>query len=552
MRKHSSLPLFLLVAAACAPVPPTVTVTPRASAAAPITTADLRARLEIFAHDSMMGREAGTIYNDKGTDYLAAEAARIGLQPAGENGTYFQRMPLMRRVFAPGTQLQIGARAFTIWQDFLPRDQGPGMRSITGVPVVYGGAWTGGANALIASADAAGKVVVISVPRGWQANRIALTNSYVDAAGVLVVSLDSIPADTRALLSEPAVGFSPGEETSALPAFIYTTGAMGAALFDRPLNQLAVGATGRPITGQLQVRDEPAPGMRNVIGLIPGTDPALRGQYVVFGAHNDHVGFNRAPVDHDSLRAYLAVVRPQGADDPARPATASEMVRIRAILDSLRAIRAPRLDSIFNGADDDGSGSVALLAIAEAFMRPGARPRRSLLFIWHTAEEAGLLGAAHFTENPTVPRDSIIAMINVDMISRGRATDTPGGGPGYLQAIGSRRLSSELGRVVDEVAATMTPAINIDYQFDRQGHPQQYYCRSDHYMYARYQIPVAFFTTGGHRDYHQQTDEIQYADFDKLALVSRFVHRIGERLANADRRVVVDRRGPGPGERCVQ
>jgi hypothetical protein len=512
--------------------------------------ADLRHRLEIVAHDSMSGRQAGTIYNDKATDYIAEEAARIGLLPAGENGTYFQRIPLVRRVFGANS-LSVGGQTFAIWQDFLPRDQGPRMRQLAGAPTVFGGNWTADASGLIAPADAAGKVVVVRVPEGWQANRFVLTTRYREAAGVIVASLDAMDAGSRADLAEPGVGMS-GMQAPELPAFVYTTAVMVQAIFGRPLNQLTAGATGQLISGQLAITEEPAPGARNVVAVFPGNDPALRGQYVAFGAHHDHIGMSRPPVDHDSLRAFLRVVRPAGADSPMRNPRADEPARIRAILDSLRAVRPPRPDSIYNGADDDGSGTVALLEVAEAFAGSAERPRRSLLFVWHAAEEMGLLGAAHFTDNPTVPRDSIVALINLDMIGRGSAADLPGGGPGYVQAIGSRRLSREYGRLVDEVAATMTPRVQLDYQYDAAGHPQQFYCRSDHYMYARYGIPVAFFSTGSHPDYHQLTDEIQYIDFDKLALVTRFVHGIAARVANQPARPAVDQPVPPLGTPCVQ
>jgi hypothetical protein len=529
---------------------PPAPVSPSGPTSAAISVEDLRLRLEIVAHDSMMGRQAGTIYNDKATDWIASEAARIGLLPAGENGSFFQQIPLVRRVFAAGT-LTVAGQAFTMWQDFLPRDQGPRMRQISGAPTVFGGTWTGDANTLLAGADAAGKVVVIRVGQGWQANRILLTTRYRDAAGVILASLSDMDAASRAGLAQPGVGML-GTEPPELPAFMYSTAAMAQRIFGRPLTELAAGATGQPITGQLTVAQEPAPGARNVVALLPGGDPAARAQYVALSAHHDHVGFTRSPVDHDSLRAFNRVVRPEGADSRMRQPTAAEWTRIRVILDSLRALRPPRPDSIFNGADDDGSGTVALLEVAEAFAGAAERPRRTLLFVWHAAEEMGLLGAAHYTDNPTVPRDSIVALINVDMIGRGSAQDLPGGGPGYLQAIGSRRLSTEYGRLVDDVAGTMTPRIQLDYQYDAAGHPQQFYCRSDHYMYARYGIPVAFFSTGGHPDYHQLTDEVQYIDFDKLALVTRFIHRLAERVANQPARLVVDQPRPAPGAPCVQ
>ena len=551
MHSKTRLLFLALTCLACAPVPPAGIITPVGPTTAGITPADLRLRMEIVADDSMMGRESGTIYNDKATDYISAEAARIGLRPAGENGSFFQTVPLVRRAFSPGT-LTVGGQTFTLWQDFLPRDQGPGMRQVSGAPTVFGGSWAGDATGLLPSADAAGKVVVIRVPQGWQANRITLTGHYRNAAGVIVESLDSIPQPVQTALAQVAVGFAPEGEPTPLPAFMYGTQALTQRIFGRPTSALTVGATGQPLSGQLVLEQSAAPGRRNVVAVIEGTDPALRGQYVAFGSHNDHVGFTRNPVDHDSLRAFNRVVRPQGADDPMRQPTAAEWPRIRAILDSLRAIRPARPDSIYNGADDDGSGTVAMLEAAEAFMSAATPPRRSLLFIWHAAEEFGLWGARYFSDNPTVPRESIVTMINVDMIGRGRAIDVEGGGPGYVQAIGSRRLSSELGRLVDEVAGTMNPRVELDYQYDAAGHPQQFYCRSDHYMYARYGIPVAFFSTGGHPDYHQLTDEPQYIDYDKLALVTRFLHRIGERLASQPAPPVVDQPRPDPNAPCVQ
>jgi hypothetical protein len=291
---------------------------------------------------------------------------------------------------------------------------------------------------------------------------------------------------------------------------------------------------------------------RNVVAVLPGSDPALRGQYVAIGAHNDHIGFNHDPVDHDSLRAFNAVVRPGGEDDPPRAASAEEITRVRAILDSLRRIHPPRLDSIYNGADDDGSGTVALLEIAESLVNASAKPKRSILFIWHAGEEEGLWGSEYITDHPTVPRDSIVTELNMDMIGRGGAADVKGGAAGYLQLIGSRRLSTELGDLVETVAKTEPTPFHFDYQFDANGHPQQYYCRSDHYEYARFGIPIVFFSTGGHRDYHQVTDEAEYIDYDQLARVATLVRDVAIRAANLDHRLVVDKKKPDPHGQCVQ
>src|SRR5438046_1486179 len=218
----------------------------------------------------------------------------------------------------------------------------------------------------------------------------------------------------------------------------------------------------------------------------------------------------------------------------------------RHILDSRRRLHARRRDSIYNGADDDGSGTVAVLEIAEALASAPVKPKRSILFIWHAGEEEGLWGSEYFTDHPTVPRDSIVTELNIDMIGRGRADDVKGGGPGYVQLIGSRRLSTELGDLVEAVAKTEPMPFKFDYQYDANGHPQQYYCRSDHYEYARYGIPIVFFSTGGHRDYHQVTDEPQYIDYDQLARVSSLVRDVAIRDANIHHRLVVDKRNPDP------
>jgi Zn-dependent M28 family amino/carboxypeptidase len=339
-------------------------------------------------------------------------------------------------------------------------------------------------------------------------------------------------------------------DSTPIPA-LFVLGPRMSRTLVRPGAAPARGATLGTIRGDVRLRGEPAPGY-NVVARLPGADPALRGQMVAFGAHLDHVGLSATPVDHDSLRAFNGVVRPGGAEDGEKQATDADWPRVRAALDSLRRTRPARRDSVRNGADDDGSGSIGLLAIADAFAASRPRPRRSLLFVWHTGEELGMVGSRWFTDHPTVPLDSVVAQLNVDMIGRGAATDLPNGGPGYVQLIGSRRLSTELGDLVERVNRDARHGFAFDYQFDANGHPAQYYCRSDHYMYARFGIPITFFSTGGHRDYHQLTDEVQYIDFDKLSRVSRLIHDVGAAVANLDRRPSVDKPKPDPNGECTQ
>lgn len=525
-----------------------------------ISAADLMTRLYIFADDSMMGREVGTEYNLKGTAYIEREVRKLGLQPAGDNGTFFQNLPIFNTAASTDPSITVDGKSFAAVKDFIPRDNSVfgTVRSFDGVPVIYGGVY--GDTATMASPEAAmGKFVVISVPNGpdgkpaWGNNRQQLTGYYLQSAGVAVASLDAIDAENRQVLLVPGQTFKNGGDTQALtvPAFMYISGSMADALLGAPVSGLRRGAMGKTVRGVVKWTETPAPG-RNVVAILPGTDPKLKGEYVAIGAHNDHVGFNHSPVDHDSLRAFNTIVRPRGADDDDRPATAAEQAKIRVILDSLRKVNKPRMDSIFNGADDDGSGTVSLLEIAEAFAKGPVKPKRSLLFVWHAGEEKGLWGSEYFTDHPTVPRDSIVAQLNMDMVGRGGPHDEPNGGPGYLQLIGSRRLSTELGDIVDAVGKSEPLPFKFDYSYDANGHPQQYYCRSDHYEYARYGIPITFFSTGGHRDYHQVTDEPQYIDYDQMSRVANLVHDVALRVADLDHRVVVDKPKPDPKGQCKQ
>jgi Peptidase family M28 len=294
---------------------------------------------------------------------------------------------------------------------------------------------------------------------------------------------------------------------------------------------------------------EPAIPARNVIGVLRGSDPTLKNEYVVMSAHNDHVGVARQAVDHDALRVtnFAAAMRKRGASAAAAQAWATHA------LDSIRSLRAPRQDSIFNGADDDGSGTVALLEIAEELSANPIKPKRSILFISHTAEEEGLYGSEWFTDHPTVPRDSLVAELDMDMVGRGSPADVEHGGPAYLELIGTRRLSTELGDVAEKVDATEAIPFKFNYAFDAPGDKEQYYCRADHYSYARFGIPSINFSRGDHPDYHEVTDEPQYIDYDALTRVAVYVRDLAVALANLDHRVAIDHaKQKDPHAGCVQ
>jgi hypothetical protein len=502
----------------------------------------------------MQGRRSTTPGGVKATDWLAAEARRIGLEPAGENGTFFQTVPLFLRTLDPGSAITVDGTTFKAWDDMIPRDQGAGARALDGARAIYGGTWDGD---LISPEQAAGKVVIVTfppvngVPAG-SVNRAQTTARFSTAAGIVVATLDAIGTSERLDLQDAGAQLTTGKGPET-PAFLYATTRFAEALLGAPLAGARPGLEGRTVTGTVRFEDTPAEHpARNVVAILRGSDPALRGQMVAIGAHHDHDGISPETLDHDSLRAFNRVMRLEGANSTPGAPTAEQTARIRTILDSLRRVRGPRADSVLNGADDDGSGSVGVLEVAEHLARGGARPRRSVLFVWHAAEEMGLLGADYFTRRPTVPRDSIVAQINVDMIGRGTAADRSTGGPDYVQLIGARRLSTELGDLVDRVNAEGGHGLRFDLTYDADGHPSNYYCRSDHYMYARFGIPVAFFTTGSHPDYHQLTDEPQYIDFDKLARITRFIGEVTRTVADLDHRPVVDKPKPDSEGVCKQ
>lgn len=337
----------------------------------------------------------------KATDFIAAEARRIGLEPAGENGGWFQTVPIVRRTIDPASALTVDRATFKVWDDLLPRDQGKGARSLDGARVVYGGAW---GEDLISLEQAQGKLVVITVPpvNGAPAaavNRAQTTERFRTAAGIVVATLDAFDSAIRLDLQDTGAQLASGERKEA-PAFMYAGSRVAEALLGAPPSTLRPGAEGKTVSGNVGFVDTPVPDpARNVVAILRGSDPALSGQLVAIGAHNDHDGIGPETLDHDSLRAFNRVMRPEGANSTPGEPTAEQTARIAAILDSLRRERGPRPDSVLNGADDDGSGTVGVLEIAELLAKAPARPKRSVLFVWHTAEEMGLLGSDWFTRH---------------------------------------------------------------------------------------------------------------------------------------------------------
>ena len=550
-----------------------------------ITANDLRTRLYQFADDSMLGRRIGEPGNVKGTDYIAREFARLGLKPGGDNGTWYQELPWGPVGFERGaSRLVIAGQALnagTDWIPMVPVANSIGAKAdINDVQTVFGGRWRdtveldpasfrgkvavfvggpvgatggggggrGGAGATLQSCDALPDRFGAAAAAAVDAERAAAnagrggrgggrgangadtldTRAYTaGAVGVIYIGLESMaPGAVRNAFST-RMGIRPGSVpvTRVDPPAATISIPTVSRIFDRALGELKIGDTGAPVTAQWDNSWRPGPSpARNVIAILPGSDPVRASEYVLVGAHNDHNGVSATAVDHDSLRAVNTVTRRQGANDPSCRPNADQQRRIDSMIAHARRIRPPRRDSINNGADDDGSGSMVMLEIAERFARK--KPARSIIFISHQGEEGGLQGSRWFAEHPVVPLENIVAAHNMDMVGKGRVTEVKYGGPSSIQMLGARRLSREFGDIIDSVNAVRAETMAIDRSWDATTNPMRRFCRSDQVNYVRKNVPVVYMSLGYTQDYHQVTDEPQYIDYEHAARLGRFVYDV--------------------------
>jgi hypothetical protein len=260
---------------------------------------------------------------------------------------------------------------------------------------------------------------------------------------------------------------------------------------------------------------------RNVVGIIEGSDPKLKDTYVAFGAHYDHVGYSEGELKQ-AENGGLQLAGGRG-----------------------RITKGQEADRIWNGADDDGSGTVGIMAVAKAFAT-GPKPKRSLIFVWHTGEEKGLWGSRYFADLPTVPIEKIAAQVNIDMIGRNRnnlATEAT-----TVYCVGSDRISTEFHNLTVDANAAMAKPLKLDYEMNDPSDPEQIYYRSDHYSYAVKGIPVIFLTTALHPDYHANTDNPDRIEYEKLAHISQYVYEIGKLTANREKMPERDNKGPRLGK----
>jgi hypothetical protein len=535
--------------------------------AASIQQASLKEWLGHLASDELQGRQVYTEGLGLAAAYIAGHLKDWGVKPAGENGSYFQTVKVLgiRTTSRSSVTVEVDGQTRTFKDGegiSLPRNMG-GKQTVSGADVQFVGYGLQIPAAGIddyAKVDPQGKVVVwigASGPKsvGPEANRLLGARSRLaaekGAIAVIGVQTGGFGRGGRGRGGQQPAG---GGGRGAQPDADFNT----AQRYDQPIPPVVTAQdefleflfSGSELKyadlKAIAAKQEPLPPFtlrnvkltftidpdyavvstrltKNVVGIVEGRDPKLKDTFVAFGAHYDHIGYQQAPAGAGGGRGGQ---NPGGCVGQTRP--------------------TPRPgDVINNGADDDGSGTVALMAVARAFAQ-GPRPKRSLVFVWHTAEETGLLGSRFNADYPIVPNERIVAQLNADMVGRNRCDQPSESNTVYL--VGSDRISTELHNVSEDANASMPAPMKLDYEMNDPADPQSIYTRSDHYSYAAKGIPIIFYTTGLHRDYHYVTDEADRIEFGKLARIAQLVYRTGQQVANLDHPPARDRKGPRVGK----
>ncbi len=505
MQKHAPLLVLCVIASgiACAasgPATPGV-ASPVVSAPAPGSTPpgmaeirqeDLRRDLYALGGDEMRGREAGTLDELRAGAWVAERAREAGLEPAGDDGTYFQFWPMRRVRLSDASRITLGGRPLALWKDAVVVSP---VDASLDLPIVFVGE---GKESELAGVDLHGKAAaaLLTAPTNPPSAGMSLSaRRYTmlavrqrataltarGAAAIVLVSdsiadpqFDNIGAGwLRGRYGVDSVG---GDGRGpAQPPIIW--------LRRNALEQLR--APNIRLVVQLSSESFVYPSM-NVVARVRGVDATVRDEYVLYSAHHDH----------DGVRFPIAG------------------------------------DSIWNGADDNASVSVALLGIGRALAKHPTR--RSTLFVWHGAEERGLLGSRWFSRHPTVPAAMIVAVLNADMIGRNSPDSAA-----LLGAQPPHRNSAALVAMALEANAH-TSRFAIDSSWDRPSHPEGWYFRSDHLPYAQAGIPAVEFSTLLHPDYHTPRDEPSRIDYGKLTRVTQWMYATGWAVGNAAERVRVD------------
>lgn len=452
-----------------------------------ITEKDLKTDLYNMAGDHFRGREAGTLDELKASVWLAEEARKIGLKPAGEDSTFFQFFNMKRNRISSASSISVGSQPLQLWKEVLVAQTAPASIS---APIVFAG---GATPAELAKLDVKGKAVALQVSAEGINLNVSLPErrypgyilrKYADVlktgAVALILIADEmgerswnqvVPALSRGLY-----------DVEGGPNATVTPKAPVLWLHSSALSQVQSGAT---LTANITIETFDYPSV-NVVGKIDGTDAKLKNEYVLYSGHTDHDG----------------VRQPYGND------------------------------SIYNGADDNASVNVALMAIARAFRKaPG---KRSALFVWHGAEERGLLGSKWYAAHPTVAKEAVVAVLNGDMIGYNS--------PDSAALLGVQPPHRNSAQLVDIAMAANNegPKFKLDTLWDKTTHVEGWYFRSDHLSYARLGYPAIFYTTLLHPLYHTPMDEPKIINIPKLRRMSEWMYRTGWQLANMPGRPAVD------------
>jgi hypothetical protein len=493
-----------------------------------ITAADLSGHLHILASDAYEGRETGQKGQKMAADYIAKHFQALNLAgPNAGTNPYFQEFQLEESSWKTAG-LQVGKKSYAYLQDFYLYGDEPAERTQQ-LDLVFAGYGIETRNySDYQNLDVKDKTVVVLAgePTNAQGNYV-VNNSKQEspwstdyrtktrlaaqkgAKNVLFISEgtnEQFQAQIRKLrhrLESPTLSFSTKAKRTPV---LFVSQTVGTDLLNTSAKKLhayknQVNQTGKPVASKFKAEvgatliaekfSRPLK-TENVLGFLEGTDK--KDEILVITAHYDHIG-------KDSTKTG---------------------------------------DQIYNGADDDGSGTSAVLELAQAFAeakKAGIGPRRSILFMTVTAEEKGLLGSDYYTSNPVFPLQNTIANLNIDMI--GRLDKAHADDKNYIYVIGSDKLSSELHHINEEANRKHTN-LKLDYTFNDENDPNRFYYRSDHYNFAKNNIPVAFFFNGVHNDYHQPGDEVEKILFDKMENITRLVFYTAWELANRDERIKVD------------
>jgi hypothetical protein len=534
---------------------------PAASSDAAVSAADLREWLGYIASDDLQGRQVYSEGLGLAASYIADHLREWGVTPAGDDGSYFQTVRVLgvKTESRASVTVEVNGQSRTFKDGegvVFPRNMG-GKQTVTGDRIYFAGYGLQIPDAEMddyAGVDPKGQVVIYvgQTPAGLPPGSGRLIaararNALEKGAAAVIGPAPTFGAGRGGRGAPPPAG--PGAAQQVTPDFTTVQryeNPLPPALFAQdeffeflfsgspmPYEEIkARAAEGEPLPpfalkgATLTVNVDADYTIvrtrltRNVVGIVEGTDPKLKDTYVVLGAHYDHVGYRETGPPAGGGQ------NPGGCVGQVRPEPQPGNI-------------------IFNGADDDGSGTVTVMGVARAFAQ-GPKPKRSLLFVWFTAEESGLQGSRYKADHPVVPNEQIVAMLNADMVGRNRCDLESEANTVYL--VGSDRISTELHNLSEGANAGLPRPMKLDYEFNDPADPQSLYTRSDHFSYAAKGIPVIFYTTGLHKDYHWVTDEVGLIEFDKMARIGQLIHRTMTDVANLERPPARDNRGPRAGQ----